>query len=132
MPFGRVLRFRQFIGLVLLTVWLPVTQHCDFEAAGLFGGDCTNCVATAPCIDDDCGTIEAGLYRSGTIGLKVPAPALSSCDWQLKLYVLSAQDVEERSSTPRYLLERPRDWVPIWHVVRRAAPLSRAPSVLAA
>lgn len=134
MRYRRVRRRYQFIALLLLAVWLPVTQHCGLEAAGLLGGtvQCTDCLPGQPCPKDDCGTIESGQFKSTPDVVCVPAPMLSVLACLHCLYAANAAAVDLAVVTHRRLAETPRDWVPCWHFVRRTSPPSRAPSLLCA
>ncbi len=126
--------FRHIIAVVLLALWMPATQHCNLEAAGLidahaehkdsacFGGE-------NPCSHDGCRVIEEITYKPSADLLKVPAPDLLVCSRFLCLQ-LAYRELSVESVTPIAPAEKPQAWVPIWHFVRRAAPLCRAPSVL--
>ena len=80
-----------------------------------------------------------GLYRglrqrlklSGDT-LKVPAPDLFVCVCQLCLHQIQLDATRELVPSSAALYARPRDWVPSWQFVRRAAPPSRAPTLLCA
>jgi hypothetical protein len=119
-----------FFCLLLLAAWLPATQHCVLDAAGLI----TKACADVSNVDQDhakdaCTTVEVAAYKTSTSTLKVSAPDLATCVCQLCLH-LSARAVPATSVLlPARALDRPRDWVATWQFVRRAAPLPRAPSL---
>jgi hypothetical protein len=133
--------FAKFIALALVALWLPVTLHCDLEAAGLLTAHdtthaTTDCCATTPstdqpesCSNDGCELVENGLYRSSSALLQVTAPCLTTSTWFFCLQLATLQRPTE-PVTPVVAMEQPPSWVPTWHFARRAAPLSRAPSFL--
>ena len=130
----------KIIALTLAALWLPVTLHCDWEAAGLLAAHDTShansdCCDTAnaepaPCADDGCELVETGLYRSSGRLLQVAAPSVTACTWFLCLQLARLSGITE-PVTPVTASGNPAGWVPMWNFERRAAPLSRAPSVLA-
>jgi hypothetical protein len=129
-PCGRVFSIRHIIAVVLLALWMPATQHCNLEAAGLISAYDSCLGAGNPCSPDGCRTIEGLTDKpSADLLLKVPAPDLLVCSCLLCLQ-LAYRDLRIEPLTPVIAAEKPQAWVPIWHFVRRAAPLSRAPSVL--
>jgi hypothetical protein len=122
----------------MLALWLPATQHCDLEAAGLIAGESSHAAAGhcsensgSPCAHDACNIVEGSLIKPNSDTIKVPAPTLAAC----ACYFLCLQRLTpEMSAKPASGVtepERPQHWVPVWQFVRRAAPLSRAPSPLA-
>ena len=123
-------RLSRILSLLILTVWFPVTQHCNLEAAGLIAQQCSDDCATGQATSDDgCGVVEAGLYKAGTDLAKVPAPELLACDCFFRLQFSSLVEFAELSLVPVESVEHPLDWVTTWQFVRRAAPSPRAPSV---
>lgn len=128
-------RILPYIASLLLALWLPVTQHCGLEAAGLIPSEPAHeasshcCDQSDPCTHDGCSIVESGLVKSNADSFKVLAPDLASCARFLCLQFALWKPREEpvlAASTS----ERPLDWVTTWQFVRRAAPLSRAPSLL--
>jgi hypothetical protein len=128
--------FRHIVGIVLLALWLPATQHCGLEAADLIAADAphgvhpgcaeTNC---DHCTHDGCNVVESGLLKSGHESLKVPTPSLAACTCFLCLQLLPPVLAIE----PNLAVAESADsehWIPVWQFVRRAAPLSRAPSLI--
>lgn len=127
-------RLSCFLSLVLLTLWLPVTQHCNLEAVGLIAQECPDgCTAGAGQSKDGCGDLETGLYKVAGDLTKAPAPDLLACDLFLCVPLVNWVARPELIVTPlEASFERPLDWVTTWNFVRRAAPPSRAPSLLCA
>ena len=132
---GRMFWFRHIIAVLLLALWMPATQHCNLQAAGLIDahGEHTDSACLGggnPCSHDGCIMVEGITYKpSGDLLLKVPAPDLLVCSCFLCLQLVY-RDLRIEPLTPVVAAEKPQAWVSIWHFVRRAAPLSRAPSVL--
>ncbi|WP_157772255.1 hypothetical protein [Lacunisphaera limnophila] len=127
---------RHIIAIVLLALWLPTTQHCGLEAAGLIGaevphGSDSGCcqVGSGPCTHDGCNVVESALIKSTNEVIKVPTPSLATCTCflclQLLMPVLAVEPNLAVSDS-----EKPEHWVPVWQFVRRAAPLSRAPALV--
>lgn len=125
-------RVRQFIALLLLAVWLPVTQHCGLEAAGLVSTCCDDdgCSSGQSCSKDDCVALESGLIRSTNGSVQVPAPVECACRDCLAFAAVALAPAREVLPPDR--VYQPDDWVPIWSFVRRTAPPSRAPALLLA
>jgi len=122
------------IAVVLLTIWLPATQHCGLENAGLIAADasatcCESAAAAHSCAHDACQTVEDGLAKPALTSLKISAPRLLACVAFLCPRLLTA-DVPAGAPRASFLAARPRDWVPGWHFARRAAPSPRAPSLV--
>lgn len=124
-------RLHRFLGLLLLALWLPATEHCNLEAAGLIATQCTDgCDRSGTLSNDGCGVIENGSYRSASGLVKAPAPALQVCASFLLLQFAAAAAFPEPVVVSAEVVARPADWVTTWQFVRRAAPPSRAPSLL--
>lgn len=123
----RVSRLCQVAAFLLLVLWVPVTQHCGLEAAGLLTAEaCGDCASTASCAQDDCGVVEEGLF-AGTmtlIKLVVPLFVAGMC----LLWAVRAVAILEVPAWIR--VERPRAWLVQWQFVRRAALAPRAPSLV--
>ena len=125
-------RFLPLLSLLLLATWLPATEHCALEAAGFFAETCPDGCAGTPGEKDGCDTVENGAYKLSGDTLKVPAPDLFVCVCHLCLHQIQSDATFELVPAFGALHERPRDWVPSWQFVRRAAPPSRAPTLLCA
>ncbi len=117
------------IALLLLALWLPATQHCELVAAGLapVAVTCQDDHAPAGVPADNCGLIEHDAYRSPTLTLAVPAPALLTC-----LFCL-VEITPETTLVPLISPDRsdsPPELANTWQFAHRAAPPSRAPASL--
>lgn len=132
--------FRHIAALLMLAVWLASSQHCGLEAAGIIAQDASHgsphtatsscCSDTGnPCSHDGCNVVESGTINPAVSFLKAPAPSLVVCACFICLQLV-APDVSAEPTLVAADLDRPKDWVPAWQFVRRAAPLSRAPSLI--
>ncbi len=121
------------IAALLLALWLPATQHCDLEAAGitvLTHGDHASSACKDVCKDDACHTIEGVSYSKDANFLRVlpPPVMLSVC----LLHVLVQPVLVETQSF--YLAGDPPAVELLdrtWQFVRRTALPSRAPNSVA-
>ncbi len=132
---GRMFWFRHIIAVVLLALWGPATQHCNLDAAGIIDthGEHTDSACLEgenPCSHDGCHVVERITYKPATNLLNISAPNFLVCSCFLCLQLVQ-RDLRLEPVTPVVAVEKPQAWVPTWHFVRRAAPLSRAPSTLA-
>jgi hypothetical protein len=128
-----LLFFRRISAILLLTLWLPATLHCSLEDVGLFPKTCTNdCAGDRNNAPDGCGTVEDGSYRPAGDVLQVNTPALYACIGDL--FCPPPQKAPECAAVMgrSESIDQPRDWISSWHFVRRMAPPSRAPSLVAA
>lgn len=120
---------------MLLALWLPATQHCTLEAAGLIAPEAEHaetsscCDTDERCSHDGCGLVENGLIKTADASFKVPAPDLSVCLCFLcvQLVLPAAPDAP---AVPVTAAEHPLDWLPTWQFERRAAPPVRAPGCI--
>lgn len=123
-------RPRSFITLLLLALWLPATLHCDLEAAAaeLLAHDShATDLCQDDCREDACETVEGVSFTKNTDTLR----ALPPLECLLLLSLLCVPVPNETGAEPTIvdppevqLLDR------TWSFVRRAAPLSRAPSAI--
>jgi hypothetical protein len=124
------------ITILLLALWLPVTQHCGLEAAGIVPvetphADGANCCETSDrCTHDGCDVVENDWIKPSTDTFEVPAPTLIACTCFLCLQLVPSILSDEPTMSVADF-GQPYEWVPVWQFVHRAAPLSRAPSLLA-
>jgi len=123
--------FRRIAVFIVLTMWFGAAHHCDAEIAFDLCDQAMCCTSPAGCAQDGCETVESGDYRIAETNLKTPAPILV---W---VSLFNAAAIETAAARPvvlasEKLTEWPLDWVPSWHFVRRAAPPSRAPSLVLA
>jgi hypothetical protein len=119
---GRVL------AVLLLTVWLPVTLHCDLEAAGLIDTVCATDCGQQDGANDRCDIVERGLYKSSADFVKIPAPELLHCVFAF----VPSLELEAHATSlflPEFVSE-PQTLRRTWQFVQRAAPPSRAPSLI--
>lgn len=125
-------RFHQIVALTLLALWVPATGHCDLEALGIMPThelheDDPDCREVGdPCSHDGCEVVEQDGYSLTKHSARVPAPLLILCDCLICL-VPSGDEPADLIATHDVAVDRPIDWVPIWHFERRDAPPARAP-----
>ena len=119
--------------ILLALLWVPLTQHCGWEALGIITKTCAGvaCSDVRSCEGDACKEIESGSYKSSSDGVKVPAPQLLPFAGAICLILAPVNPIVVQPPPPS-AVERPFDWVPSWQFVRRAAPPARAPSSLIA
>lgn len=125
-------RLRSIFYILLTLLWVPLTQHCGWEALGLVAKTCTAvvCSDVRPCAGDACKEMENGSYKSSSDGIKASAPQLLAVAGAC-LNLASVNPIVAQPPPPS-AVERPFDWVPSWQFVRRAAPPARAPALIAA
>lgn len=123
-----------FVAFVLLALWLPATQHCGLEAAGLITADSADestacCAPTATaCAYDSCHVIEQFTPKTSNDSLQVPAPDFVACACFLCVQLIN-RDLDTETVVSVVATEQPMVWVPTWHFARRAAALPRAPAI---
>lgn len=126
----------KFVSLLLLALWLPVTLHCQLEAADLWPEHDDHaatacCTPQQGCMKDACGVLEGDALRTAdnfTRGpLPVPFVCLCLICFRPAEPVILAAPVPEQVAFRQALA-----WVPTWHFARRAAPWSGAPSLTVA
>ncbi len=122
----------RLLSLVLLTAWFAGTQHCELAVMGVIPRCSSDCVPRQPCPKDGCDSIENGAYRSGTDVAKVPAPVLVAPEPFVFLHAALSTLADRPVVVLRESFERPLNWVTTWRFVQRAAPPSRAPTLLCA
>lgn len=109
-------------------------QHCELEAAGVFGG-IEDCESTACCTGTTHNNFErCNLAETSSLtasGVSVKAPAFSGTDIFFDLCLFEFQPVHSEEPLWAFLRteEQRLDWVPSWNFTRRTAPSPRAPSV---
>ena len=140
--FLRLVRLiRNIVVILLVALWLPTTQHCALEAAGLFSSqeevpaNQTKCCGEPgkTCVEDPCNLLESGDYTSATAQPAVPVPAFTVCHCLLCISV--AQDListDPDAATACVSFDRPAHCSPTWHFMQRAALSPRAPSLFVA
>jgi len=129
-------RFFPLLALLLLGLWFTASQHCALEAVGLLPDSChdeTQSAAGQTCADDSCAALESARYHAAVAQIAVPAPTVHEGLGLIGAALAWRCAADERAPAPATTeTAHPRDWVPIWHFVRRAAPPSRAPTWLVA
>lgn len=124
-------RLRRIAALLLLSLWLPATLHCDLEAAGLENWPgCHDEAAhdSSHCTTDVCHPLESSAYKPDSAPVKVPPPALGAlclCFVAICTPPPTA-NVEPPATPPR----PPPELARTWHFIARAAPPARAPDAL--
>ncbi|MBE36111.1 MAG: hypothetical protein CMI16_11265 [Opitutaceae bacterium] len=132
-----VSRLQTIAVLLLLTLWLPATQHCGLEAAGLMPSsmEChdsdQDCDAPKPqtaCESDNCELIEDAVYKAKQNRVELAAPMIQSC--LCCLTKISPETIIVRMISPARS-DVPLEMAPSWQFISRAAPIARAPGYLA-
>ncbi|CAM2962743.1 hypothetical protein [Rariglobus hedericola] len=125
--------FFKFAAFVLLALWLPATQHCDLEAAGLelfnFGEHHESACAEI-CNQDACQSIEDASYLKNASSLRVLPPPVSFEFCLLSLLiapVLVESEPVSLAGDPPELQALHRTW----QFIRRTALPVRAPDCVA-
>ena len=120
--------------MALLALWLPASNHCRLELLpGLdFLTCCTHDVPDADthhkddCQTDSCETVEAGLYKTESHRVMVPAPVLV-------LVASITPDLETLTRAQPLSIAAPGTYPPelpkVWQFTFRAAAPPRAPSI---
>ena len=127
-------RLRLLIALMMATLWLPVTQHCGLEAAGLLSGHCaedgtSGCEADGACAMDGCGMLESGEYRSDGSPLTLASPHWFVCVYLMVGRVVAPEPEPDVGKDGDHASDRARDWFANWQFERRAAAPARAPDL---
>lgn len=123
-------RLSTFLALMLVAIWLPVTQHCGLEGAGLIARQCASDCTSGRTGADDCCAVEKAQCKLGNDTIKVPAPEILSSVPLLNVCLISLTAKVGTADLPVDSFERPQNWIPSWQFTRRAAPPSRAPTSL--
>lgn len=134
----------QCIALFLTALWLPAMQHCTLDAIGLIEAhvthhdDATGCehhTADTQHAHDTCIVVESTPWLNTAATVKTPPPSQRPAPPALAALLeifSSALRIPESPSAlrPFRLSAPPLDWIPARHFIRRAAPVSRAPSAI--
>ncbi len=123
--------------LLLATLWLPATLHCEFESANiafLTHDDHEHhhdIPAGSHSENEEAGhAIEYTPYTATTPSLKVPPPTDSLSTLLAALaWPASVCSIEPPLSPARH--RPPPEWRVAWQFITRAAPPARAPDVVA-
>jgi hypothetical protein len=127
-------RLLKCVALLLATLWLPATVHCQLENLGFdafFGcadsGSAADHAAGGPCDDESCQTIETGQFTFDKS--RIDAAALTfACLSPFCLFEIPAQ-----SPAPEPAPLCQEETLPLlrtWQFDRRAALPARAPDSL--
>lgn len=118
---------RNLTAIVLMVLWLPATQHCDLEAAGILA-DAGCCAADEGCAQDDCVMVESGHYKSGVGTLKLPPPVWTILAGDVAPPASRLAAVQDFAFHVGAVPVAGEGWLPPWQFARRAAPLPGAPA----
>lgn len=123
----------QLFSLLLVTLWLPATLHCQLEAAGLGESHHDDCCPeqSAPtgtdCLGDACANIETSLIKESAPDLNLAAPVGHHLFCGIAPAILRAALVAPALSPTGHA--PPLELKVTWQFVERAAPPARAPSL---
>ncbi len=121
-----MVRFRYIIALILLASWLPATQRCALQAAGvpvwlvLHASDDDDCPPGTDCGKDGCQILEQHLVQPAALVMVTPA-------WHVLALLPGLPMPELRASPPSVpmIFCRPQmrqlRVVRCWHFERRSA-----------
>lgn len=127
-------RLLKMVALLLATLWLPATVHCQLENLGLDAlFACADSASEdghadgAPCTDDGCQTIESGQVLTGKARLDLVLPAAFGCVSAFCLFEIRTPEpaAEMIASCQDETLPLRRTW----QFDRRAALPARAPGL---
>lgn len=125
-------RVRSIAAWLLAVLWLPVTLHCDLEAAEFLQSGCghaeeaSGCATKSDgCFDDTCDVVEEGTYRVDHDTILPELPTLAALIGTVDV-LAAARSAPDDAPLPEWR-GRHRDWLADWTFVRRAAALARAP-----
>jgi hypothetical protein len=126
-------RLAKVVAVVVVTLWVPATQHCRLEA--LLDLDALACDShehstsheDRGCADDGCALVESGQYFAST-GRSLPVESRAAT-WSPE-----ATPTYTSAGPPCYVGTQPSE-IPIllsarWRFILRTAPLARAPSLI--
>lgn len=126
----------KLVSLLLLALWLPVTLHCQLEAADLWPEHDDHaatpcCTPQQGCMTDACGVLEGDALRTADNFTRAPLPVPFVC--LCLICFRPAEPVILAAPGPEQVVSlQALAWVPTWHFARRAAPWSGAPSLTVA
>jgi hypothetical protein len=131
-----ITRTSTFVALLLLALWLPATQHCGLEAAGVLtsavechdAASCDEPQGTSPCDLDNCQSIEDAAYKAKQTYVQLSTPVELAC--LCCLNAITPKTIIVSMITPAQT-DAPPELAPSWQFTTRAAPAPRAPSILA-
>lgn len=126
------------MALLLLTLWLPATLHCELENAGVFAphidchhsDTCGSDHSKPTCHGESHGSIEEDAYKSSFDTVKVPVPVLTTLSCLCRLMEITPETIIVRRISPARS-DVPPELAPSWQFTLRAAPAPRSPGYLA-
>jgi hypothetical protein len=127
-------RLHHLVALVLLALWVPATNHCGLEAAGLTGSfacehEARDDSCKHDCMADMCETVEKTSFAKNGDSLRaLPAPAALS---ELSRLLSPPPPKETGIEPPRTDPPDLRALQRTWSFARRAALPARAPTFAA-
>jgi hypothetical protein len=129
-----VSRVLKAVALLLATLWLPATVHCQLEGVGLDSlfacADTAADVAHADgneCADDGCQTLESGQVAVSKSRIDIASLAPLACTCHFCLFEIPALQ-----PAPEIFAARQDETLPLqrtWQFARRAALPARAPGL---
>ena len=128
---------RRLLGIIAavltLTGWLGASQHCNLEAAGIFGHEDGTGKACCPnslegCTDG-CPVVETATYRVAEKSASFVVPQFAVCKCLHCAALIPPFSAEALNETVRHTLGEIRPWVPAWHFDRRTAAVPGAPAL---
>ncbi len=131
-----VSRLTKLAALLLATLWLPATLHCQLESLGL---ETLFACADQPaktahtdggtCSDDDCQSIESGQFAVTKSKVGMSQLTALAC-----VYVACFQQLAPPAPAPEFFAIHQEKTLPLqrtWQFARRAALPARAPDFVA-
>ena len=128
-------RLFSFAAFVLLALWLPATNHCALESAGVLGTLACEHEATPEedcehtCAADVCERIESASFSKNVKALHVLPPSASCVD--LPLLLAPPEREPDRATASRGDPPAVRVLQHTWAFARRTALPARAPDLTA-
>ena len=124
-------RFLRLFSIVALALWLPMTLHCDLEAAGLIPVGCEPDAhgTETTGATDSCDLVESDSYKPATFARVIFPPALLPDVFNVA-EVLIAIDLLAAPVGTAWVEDVAPTWVSTWQFERRTALPSRAPSLV--
>lgn len=136
LPLMRLVLMRRacsLIALLLVTLWLPATQHCELVAAGLLqstvaqDGTKCDCPPGSPCSKDNCQNLDLNLSSPVSENFIIVVPQATLCSCPICERCLDLNPIAESAASPKFFVEPSAQARP-WQFQRRAAPAPRSPT----
>jgi hypothetical protein len=122
----------QITALVLLALWLPTTQHCEFDSLLDWESDPCESVCdhgAGATHDDLCVLVEGGNYTASATRDMAPAPTLTVVACFACLHALALHRAPPLPP-PAWTKDDPGGWIPQWAFATRASLPARAPNLI--